>query len=83
MFFVNSVRLFEFLISREITFYIFGKVSRYGVFSGAYFSVFGPNAEKYGPEKTLYLDTFHVADFKQLFTVFTGFCLKSVWKRRL
>ena len=44
-------------------------VSKYGVFSGPYFpafalnterySVFSPNAEKYGPEKTPYLDTFH------------------------
>ena len=29
------------------------KVSKYGVFSG-------PNTGKYGPEKTPYLDTFHV-----------------------
>ena len=48
------------------------KVSKYGVISGPYFSVFGLNAEiyrisvfspntgKYGPEKTPYLDTFHV-----------------------
>ena len=42
------------------------KVSKYGVFSGSYFpkfglniSVFSPNAGKYGPEKTLYMDTFH------------------------
>ena len=42
------------------------KVSKYGVFSGPYFpefglniSVFSPNAGKYGPEKTLYMDTFH------------------------
>ena len=46
------------------------KASKYGVFSGWYFSVFGlnqeiyevnsvinPNGEKYGPEKTPYLDT--------------------------
>ena len=33
-------------------FYIVWKVFKYGVFSG-------PNTEKYGPEKTLYLDTFH------------------------
>ena len=44
---------------------------KYGVFSGPYFSAFGPNTEryfvplhipnagKYGPEKTPYLDTFH------------------------
>ena len=36
---------------------------KYGFFSGPYFPaylyVFSPNAEKYGPEKNLYLDTFH------------------------
>ena len=35
------------------------KMSKYGVFSGPYFPVFSPNAGKYGPEKTPYLDTFH------------------------
>ena len=45
------------------------KVSKYGVISGPYFpgfglnterySVFSPNAGKYGPEITPYLDTFH------------------------
>ena len=44
------------------------EVSKYGVFSGPYFPVFGlntgifvfsPNAGKYGPENTPYLDTFH------------------------
>ena len=48
------------------------EVSKYGVISGPYFSAFGlnteiysvslvfsPNAEKYGPEITPYLDTFH------------------------
>ena len=34
------------------------KVSKYGVFSGPYFPVFRLNTEKYGPEKTPYLDTF-------------------------
>ena len=41
-------------------------MSRYGVFSGPYFPVFGLNMEiyevntgKYGPGKTPYLDTFH------------------------
>ena len=36
------------------------KVSKYGVLSGPYFPVFGPNTGKYGPEKTLHFDTFHV-----------------------
>ena len=35
------------------------KVSKYGVISGRYFSVFGLNIGKYGPEITPYLDTFH------------------------
>ena len=45
-------------------------MSKYGAFSGPYFSAFGLNTEylsvfsvnagKYGPEKTPYLDTFHV-----------------------
>ena len=48
-------------------------MSKYGVFSGPYFPVFGlnteiygvnsvfsPNAGKYGPEKTSCLDSFHV-----------------------
>ena len=35
------------------------KVFKYGVISGAYFPVFGLNAEKYRPEKSPCLDTFH------------------------
>ena len=35
------------------------KVSKYKVFSGPYFPVFGLNTGKYGLEKTLYLDTIH------------------------
>ena len=38
------------------------KVSKYGVFSGPYFPVFSPNAGKYGPEKSPYLDTFHAVE---------------------
>ena len=34
-------------------------VSKYGVFSGPYFPIFGLNIGKYGPEKIPYLDTFH------------------------
>ena len=29
------------------------------IFATSYLSVFSPNAEKYGPEKPPYLDTFH------------------------
>ena len=35
------------------------EVSKYGVFSGLYFPVFGLNTGKYGAEKTPHLDTFH------------------------
>ena len=34
-------------------------MSKYGVFSGTYFPVNSPNAGKYGPGKTPYLDPFH------------------------
>ena len=53
-------------------------MSKYGVFSGPYFSAFELNTERYGvspriqfeygkngPEKTLYLDTFRVVTFKK------------------
>ena len=36
------------------------KLSRYGGFSAPYFPVFRLNREKYGPEKSRYLDNFHV-----------------------
>ena len=36
------------------------KVSNYGVFSGPYFPLLRLNTGKYGPEKTPYLDAFHV-----------------------
>ena len=43
-------------------YYTAPRVSKYGVFSGPYFPVFGlnsPNTGKCGPEKTSYLDTFY------------------------
>ena len=40
------------------------KVSKHGVTSGPYFSVFGPNTGKYGPEITPYLDTFHAVYYQ-------------------
>ena len=42
------------------------KVSKYGVFSGLYFPAFRLNTGKYGPEKTLYLDTFHAVSLTSL-----------------
>ena len=35
------------------------KVSKYEVFSGPYFPVFGLNIGKYGPEKTPHMNTLH------------------------
>ena len=46
------------------------RVPKYGVFSG-------PNAGKYGPEKTPYLDTFHVVWSKKT-KVTIGKDLKSM-----
>ena len=34
-----------------------------------YLSVFSPNARKYGPEKTAYLDTFHAVCFPDCWTI--------------
>ena len=42
------------------------KVSKYEVFSGPYFPVFGLNTGKYGPGKTPYLDTFHVLVLRKI-----------------
>ena len=42
------------------------KVSKYGVFSGPYFPVFGLNTGKYRLEKTPYLDTFYAVFLAQL-----------------
>ena len=39
------------------------KVSKYGIFSGTYFPVFGLNIRKYETEKSPYLDTFHAVYF--------------------
>ena len=36
-------------------------------FSGPYFIVISPNTEKYGPEKTPYLDTFHTLGITRSF----------------
>ena len=38
------------------------KASKYRVFPGPYFPVFGLNTEKFGTEKTPYLDTFRAVD---------------------
>ena len=46
------------------------KWSKYGVISGPYFPGFSPNAGKYGPEKTPYLDTFHA--YLSVFSPNTG-----------
>ena len=56
------------------------KVSKYGVISCPYFTVFGLNTGKYGPEITPYLDTqWHWKLLCLHFTCFIFTCLK--WKR--
>ena len=42
------------------------KVSKYGVFSVPYFPAFGLNTERYGPEKTPYLDTFQIVTASEI-----------------
>ena len=46
------------------------RVSKYGVF-------FGPNAEKYGPEKNPYLDTFHAVKWLRKRLVFLSYYFQS------
>ena len=52
------------------------KVSKYEVFSGSYFPIFGLNTVKKRPEKTPYLDTFHAVLqtwwFKWRAVIFSG-----------
>ena len=51
------------------------KVSKYRVFCGPYIPVLGLNSEKYGPEKTPYLETFHAV--YSMFTVWTFHCKEN------
>ena len=48
------------------------KVFKYRVLSGLYFPAFNPNAGKYGPEKTPYLDNFHAVS--DIFVCVKGLC---------
>ena len=48
----------------------------------SYLSVFSPNAGKYGPEKTPYLDTFDTAQVKRKSRMSEGSLLKIRWNRK-
>ena len=50
-------------------------MSKYGIFSGPYFPVFGLNAGKYGPKITPYLDTFHAVELIYTFFIQSFFHL--------
>ena len=54
----SSKSLTEKKYQSQQIFHAARKVSKYGVFSGPYFPVFGLNTGKYGSEKTPYLDNF-------------------------
>ena len=64
-------------------------MSKYGVFSGPYFpafglnterySVFSPDAGKYRPEKTPYLDPFHAVNYSQSNNPFDESFLMFSW----
>ena len=47
---------------------------KYGAISGPYYPIFSQITEKYGPEITPYLDTFHVED-QGLFWIKPSICL--------
>ena len=59
-------------------------MSKYGVFSGPYFPVFGPNTGKYGPENTPYLETLGAVLVKMFLSKknkdFLTFSLKNIFK---
>ena len=60
------------------------KVSNYGVISGPYFPLFGPNTGKYGPEITPYLDTILAVialQFEQKHVRDKGFLYNCIQKR--
>ena len=62
------------------------KVPKYRVFSGPYFPVFSPNKGKYGPEKTRYLDTFHVLrtnNSGETFAIVFWSTIVNFWKKFL
>ena len=45
-------------------------MSKYGVFSGPHFPVFGLTTGEYEPGKTLYLDTFHAVKMRNTVIMF-------------
>ena len=57
----NKISIIIKWIYSSFSQYTARKLPKYRAFSGPYFSVFGLNTGKYGPEKTPYLDTFHAA----------------------
>ena len=58
-------------------------MSKYGVFPGPYFYVFGLNTGKYGPENYPYLDTFHAVYITQVYFTLNLFTkhivISKVW----
>ena len=56
---VDSINLFTAIGTTKVAAYTAWKVFKYWVFSSPYFPVFNSSTRKYGPERTLYLDTFH------------------------
>ena len=56
---LNRLLILEYRVNKDKESNTVGIVSKYRVFSGPYFPLFGLNTGKYGPEKTPHLDTFH------------------------
>ena len=66
------------------------KVSRYRVFSGPHFPIFGmkteiyvPNTGKYEPEKTPYLDIFHAVQLLGNTLLIIAFTLLGIEKKKV
>ena len=59
-------------------------MSKYGFIFGRYFSVFGLNTGKYGPEISPHLDTFHAVMctkyIQNVYHISTNFCVHFVYK---
>ena len=59
-------------------------MSKYGVISDPYFVLLAPNIGKYGPEITLYLDTFHAVQlFQNSMQIQRDLAVKTLWKGML
>ena len=55
------------------------KSTKYGAFFMPYFPVYSPNTNKYGPEKTPYLDTFRAVYNSETWSTLVSLERKELW----